>query len=111
MFTLCKAFLNINSIRFYLEGVIEVDPRGFSNTLTDSEEHRAGALAAAGACPAVAEDSSLLGHQVVLQGLDQKVLALRVVAHQQLGVHVAHQEVSPQQRQTDTLHQLMGGGG
>lgn len=76
----------------------------FRGTLTNSKEHRAGALAAPRACPAVAENSPLLRHQVILERLDQQVLALRVVTHQQLRVHVAHQKVSPQQRQSHTLH-------
>lgn len=81
----------------------------FRGTLTNGEEHRAGALTASLAGSAVAEDSSLLGHQVVLEGLDQQVLALSVVTHQQLCVHVTHQEVSFQQRQPHALHQLGGG--
>ena len=80
----------------------------FRGTLTNGEEHRAGALTAPRARPAVAEDSPLLRHQVVLESLDQKVLALGVVSHQQLCIHVAHQKVSPQQWQPHTLHQLMG---
>lgn len=79
----------------------------FSGTLTDGKEHGAGALAAARPRPAVAEDAPLLRHQVVLERLDQQVLALRVVSHQQLRVHVAHQEVSLQQRQPHALHQLV----
>lgn len=80
----------------------------FRDTLTNGEEHRAGALTATRACPAVAEDSPLLRHQVVLESLNQQVLALRMVTHQQLCIHVAHQKVSPQQRQPHTLHQLTG---
>lgn len=78
----------------------------FKYTLTNGKQHRAGPLAATRACPAVAEDSSLLRHQVILEGLDQQILALRVVTHQQLRVHVAHQKVPPQQRQPHALHQL-----
>lgn len=78
----------------------------FRGTLTNGEEHRAGALTASWARPTVAEDSPLLRHQVILESLDQQVLALRVVTHQQLCVHIAHQKVSPQQRQPHTLHQL-----
>lgn len=81
----------------------------FGDTLTNGEEHRAGAFTASWARPAVAEDSSLLRHQVILESLDQQVLALRVVTHQQLCIHVAHQKVSPQQRQPHALHQLTGG--
>lgn len=82
----------------------------FRGTLTNCKEHGAGPLAAARACPAVAQDSPLLGHQVVLKSLDQQIFALRVVTHQQLRIDVAHQEVSPQQRQPHALHQLGGGG-
>lgn len=78
----------------------------FKYTLTNSKQHRAGPLTATWACPAVAKDPSLLRHQVILEGLDQQILALRVVTHQQLRIHVAHQEVPPQQRQPHTLHQL-----
>lgn len=80
----------------------------FRSTLTNGEENRAGAFAAPWARPAVAQDSPLLRHQVVLESLDQQVLALRVVTHQQLGINIAHQKVSPQQRQPHTLHQLTG---
>lgn len=85
----------------------------FRGTLTNGEEHRAGTLTASRARAAVAEDSPLLRHQVVLQSLNQQVLTLRVMTHQQLCVHIAHQKVSPQQRQPHTLHQLTGtvGGG
>lgn len=92
--------------------VIRIDQLGkcdtpvgtFINTLTDGKEHGAGALAASWTRPAVAEDAPLLRHQVVLQCLDQQVLALRVVSHQQLRVHVAHQKVPPKQRQPHALH-------
>lgn len=83
----------------------------FRGTLTNGEENRASALTASWARSAVAEDSPLLRHQVVFKGLDQQVLALRVVSHQQLCIHVAHQEVSPQQWQPHTLHQLTGAEG
>ncbi len=83
----------------------------FRGTLTNGEEHGAGTLAASWARPAVAEDSPLLRHQVVLESLNQQVLALRVVTHQQLCIHVAHQKVSPQKWQPHTLHQLIGGRG
>lgn len=65
-------------------------------TLTNGEEHGAGALAAARPGAAVAQHAPLLGHQVVLEGFDEQVLALRVVAHQLLRVHVAHEEIPPQ---------------
>lgn len=48
----------------------------FSSTLTNSKEHGAGTLTASWACPAVAQDSPLLRHQVILESLDQQVLAL-----------------------------------
>lgn len=48
----------------------------FRGTLTNGEEHRAGALTASWARPTVAEDSPLLRHQVILESLDQQVLAL-----------------------------------
>lgn len=48
----------------------------FGGTLTNGEEHRACAFTAAWSCSAVAQDSPLLGHQVVLERLDQQVLAL-----------------------------------
>lgn len=83
----------------------------FRGTLTNGEEHRASALTASRARPAIAEDSPLLRHQVVLESLDQQVLALRVVTDQQLCIHVAHQKVSPQQWQPHTLHQLTGSEG
>lgn len=79
-------------------------------TLTNGEEHGAGALAAARPGAAVAQHAPLLGHQVVLEGFDEQVLALRVVAHQLLRVHVAHEEIPPQQGQTHALHQLEWGG-
>lgn len=82
----------------------------FKYTLTNSKQHRAGPLTAARACPDVVKVSPLLGHQVILESLDQQILALGVVTHQQLRVHVAHQEVSPQQRQPHALHQLREGG-
>lgn len=40
-------------------------------TLTNSKKHWASTLTAPQACPAVAEDSPLLRHQVILEGLDQ----------------------------------------
>lgn len=83
----------------------------FKYTLTNSKQHRAGPLTAPRACPAVAKDPPLLGHQVILERLDQQILALRVVTHQQLRVHVAHQEVPPQERQSHALHQLTEGEG
>lgn len=81
----------------------------FRGTLTNGKKHGASALTAPRACPAVAQDPPLLRHQVVLESLDQQVLALRVVTHQQLCIHIAHQKVSPQQRQPHTLHQLTEG--
>ena len=79
----------------------------FRGTLTNGKEYRAGAFTASWAGPAVAQDSPLFRHQVVLESLDQQILALRVVTHQQLCINVAHQKVTPQQRQPHTLHQLM----
>lgn len=76
--------------------------------LTHSKEHSAGPLAAPRPRPAVAKDPSLLRHEVVLEGFDQQVLALRVMPHQQLRVHVAHEEVPAQQGQPHTLHKLWG---
>jgi len=76
--------------------------------LTHGEEHGAGPLAAPRPRPAVAEDPSLLRHEVVLEGFDQQVLALGVMPHQQLRVHVAHQEVPAQQGQPHALHELRG---
>lgn len=73
---------------------------------THSEEHRAGTLTASGPCATRAQDPSLLWQQVELEGLDEQVLAVRVVPHQALGVHVAQQKVPAQQGQTYTLHQL-----
>lgn len=76
--------------------------------LTHSKEDSAGPLTAPRPRPAVAEDPSLLRHEVVLEGFNQQVLALRVVPHQQLRVHVAHEEVPAQQRQPHALHELRG---
>lgn len=76
----------------------------FKYTLTNSKQHRAGPLTATRACPDVVKVYPLLGHQVILERLDQQILALGVVTHQQLRVHVANQEVPPQQRQPHALH-------
>lgn len=76
--------------------------------LTHSKEHSAGPLAAPRPRPAVAKDTSLLRHEVVLEGFDQQVLALRVMPYQQLCVHVAHEEVPAQQGQPHALHKLGG---
>lgn len=73
---------------------------------THSEEHGARPLTASGPSAASAQDAPLLRQQVELEGLDEQVLAVRVVSHQALRVHVAQQEVPAQQRQTHALHQL-----
>lgn len=73
---------------------------------THSEEHRASALTASGPCTAGAQNAPLLRQQVELEGFDEQVLAVRVVPHQALGIHVAQQEVPAQQGQAHTLHQL-----
>lgn len=73
---------------------------------TYGKEDRTGSLAAAWSGAAVTENTPLLGHQVILQRLNQQVFALRVVTHQQFRIHVAHQEVSCQQWQAHTLHEL-----
>lgn len=78
----------------------------YVDVLTHSKQHRAGPLTAAGPSAAVTQHAPLLGHQVILQSLYQQIFTLRVVAHQQLRVHVAHQEIPCQQWQTHTLHQL-----
>lgn len=56
---------------------------------THSEEHRASTLTASGPSAARAQDASLLRKQVELEGLDEQVLAVRVVPHQALSIHVA----------------------
>lgn len=56
---------------------------------THSKEHRAGTLTASGPGAARAQDTSLLWQQVELEGLDEQVLAVRVVPHQALSIHVA----------------------
>lgn len=76
---------------------------------THSEEHRTSTLTAAGPGAAGAQDAPLLGQQVELEGLDEQVLAVRVVPHQTLGIHVTQQEVPAQQGQAYTLHQLGSG--
>jgi hypothetical protein len=43
---------------------------------------------------------------VELKGLDEQILAVRVMPHKAFGIHVAQEEVSAQQRQPYTLHQL-----
>lgn len=73
---------------------------------THSEEHRAGALTAPGPRTAGAQNTPLLGQQVEFEGLNKQVLAVRMVPHQALGIHVAQQEVSAQQGQAHTLHEL-----
>lgn len=76
------------------------------DVLTHSKQHRTGTLTATGPSATITQHTPLLGHQVILQRLYQQIFTLRVVAHQQLRVHVTHQEVPRQQRQTHTLHQL-----
>lgn len=78
----------------------------FGGTLTNGEEHGACAFTAPWTGSAVAEDSPLFRHQVVFESLDQQVLALGVMTHKQLCIHIAHQKVASQQRQPYTLHQL-----
>lgn len=78
----------------------------YLDVLTHSKQHRAGTLTATGPSATVTKHAPLLGHQVILQRLYQQIFTLRVVAHQKLRVHVTHQEVPRQQRQTHTLHQL-----
>ena len=77
---------------------------------THSKEHRASALTAPGPRTAGAQNAPLLRQQVELEGLNEQVLAVRVVPHQALGIHMAQQEVPAQQGQAHTLHQLGGAG-
>lgn len=86
------------------------ESEGDAGSPTHGEEHRAGPLAAPGPSAASAQDAPLLGQQVELEGLDEQVLAVGVVAHQALSVHVAQQEVPAEQGQPHTLHQLGVGG-
>ena len=72
---------------------------------TDSKEHRASALTSTGSRAAGSQNTSLLRQQVELKGLDEQILAVRVMPHKAFGIHVAQEEVSAQQRQPYTLHQ------
>lgn len=73
---------------------------------THSEEHRASALTAPRPCTAGAQNTPLLRQQVEFEGLNKQILAVRMVPHQALSIHVAQQEVPAQQGQAHTLHQL-----
>lgn len=70
--------------------------RGRTGGRTHGKEHRTGALAAPGPCAASAQNAPLLGQQVELEGLDEQVLAIRVVPHEALSIHMAQQEVPAQ---------------
>lgn len=72
-----------NSQRYDLgfEAILPPVPRRVVMSLTDGKQHGTGALTAPRPGATVAQDASLLWHQVVLKGLDKEIFALGVVPH------------------------------
>lgn len=56
---------------------------------TNSKEHRASTLTATGSCAAGTQNTSLFRQQVELKGLNEQILAVRVMPHKAFSIHVA----------------------